>query len=168
MNNKLLYNTSRMLIAAFITLVTLSSCEQDMVEAELAAAPGGGTMSTFKAYTIDAAPDSEVYGRVVFWKDGTGKTLVQVSLYNTEADEEYGTRVFEGDVETVAPDELMSFYTINGNTGEFGTHKFYVISDTKFFEGLTMLDAHIRILSGNDVIALGNVGKNTSPVAMAG
>jgi hypothetical protein len=154
------------LIAAVFALISLTSCEQDNVEPELNVAPGGGTLSTYKAYTLEpVAGMGNVYGRIVFWKDNANNTLVQVSLYNTENDLLYPSGVYSGDANEVSPDQLMSLYSIQGSTGEFSTSKFYVIKDKTFYDGLDTYDAHISIFSGTDAVAIGDVGANATPVA---
>ena len=75
-------------ILILIALVNAVSCEQETLEPITTAAPGGGTLSNYVAYSVDsvAGQQTNVYGRVVFWKDNLSRTLVQVSLYNTVAD----------------------------------------------------------------------------------
>jgi hypothetical protein len=154
------------LTVAVFALISLTSCEQDNVEPELNVAPGGGTLSTYKAYTLEAVTGmGNVYGRIVFWKDNASNTLVQVSLYNTQNDVLYPSGVYSGDVSAASPEQLMSLYSIQGSTGEFSTNKFYVIKDKTFYDGLATYDAHISIFSGTDAVAIGNVGANATPVA---
>ena len=151
-------------IAALFLLLTNAACEQENLEPELAVAPGGGTLTGYSAYTISAATADDVYGRVVFWKSNTGGTLVQISLYNTAEGVDYTTGIFDGTVADGATTKLMDFYTISGATGEFSTHKFFVIENKDFYSSLTDLDGHVKILSGADVIASGDVGLNATPV----
>ena len=146
-------------------MVILIACEQEGVTPELNAAPGGGTISTYKAYALDSKSTDNVYGRVVFWKDNAKHTLVQISLYNTEDEEVYPTGIYVGTADAGSTTPLLPLYSIDGTTGEFGTSKFYVINDNDFYDNLTGLDAYVRILSGTDLVASGNVGSNAEPVA---
>jgi hypothetical protein len=161
------YRLHIFLAGAFYLLLIflITSCEQEEAVVELNTAPGGGTVSTYKAYELDAMTEDEVYGRIVFYKDNSGYTLVQVSLYNTDEETEYPTKVFSGTIETEAPETIMPLYAINGSTGEFATSKFYVIEDKTFYDGLTDLNAHLKVMMGDDIIAAGNIGKNATPVA---
>ena len=151
--------------ASVIILCVLTSCEQSGVEPSLGVAPGGGTLTSYSAYSISyiAGPD-EVEGRVVFWKESTGKTLVQVSLYNTVEDVSYTTGLFSGTAASGSVVKIQDLYTISGSTGEFETHKFFVIDDADFYSSLSSFDAHIKILVGDDLVASGDVGLNATPV----
>jgi hypothetical protein len=151
--------------SAAIILCGLTSCEQDKVEPELNTAPGGGTLSTFKAYTLSSTDDNEIYGRIVFWKDNASNTLIQISLYNTAEGEIYPSGIFEGDAEAASEEEIKTLYTISGATGEFSPSKFFVISDKTFYDGLDEFDAYVQIFLDDDVIAVGDVGMNADPVA---
>lgn len=143
-----------------------TSCEQENVEPELAAAPGGGTLTVYKAYTLDSIPgQNNIYGRVVFWRDNTKKTLVQVSLYNTASANVYPTGIYTGKAEDDLLTELQPLYSISGSTGEFGTSKFYVITDKTFFDNLDAFNAHVKVLLQSTVIASGDIGENATPVA---
>jgi len=155
------------LIAILATFTLLVSCEQTGVEPQLNAAPGGGTLSAYRAYELKPATADNVYGRVVFWRDNANNTLVQISLYNTTEDSAYPSGIYKGS-EAVPAAKLLELYNIDGTTGEFGTSKFYVIGDKNFYESLKALDAHIRIMAGSTLVASGNVGKNTKPVASEG
>ncbi|MBT1685065.1 hypothetical protein [Dawidia soli] len=147
-----------------VTLIT--SCEQEELEPEMNAAPGGGTISTYKAYTIDAAPGSEVHGRIVFWQDNAGHTLIQLSLTNTDEGTSYPSAIFDGAVAEASTIKLEPLYDIDGATGSFNTSKFYIISDKEFFESLDTYDAHVSVLLDDDIIATGDVGVNADPVAI--
>ena len=151
-------------LCLIITLIT--SCEQEQLEPELKTAPGGGTISTYKAYTIDAAPGSDVNGRVVFWEDNAGNTLVQLSLYNTVTGTSYPSAIFDGAVAEASATKLEPLYDIDGATGSFSTSKFYIINDKEFFASLDTYDAHVSVLLGDDIIATGDVGVNAEPVAV--
>jgi hypothetical protein len=164
---KNIYRVDLILIGIFYlaVLVFMTSCEQEEAVVELNTAPGGGTVTTYKAYTVDAVTEEDVYGRIVFYKDNADNTLVQVSLYNTEEGIDYTTKLFDGAVEVESPTSLMTLYTVNGTTGEFAPAKFYVIGDKDFYDNLPELDAHLKIMSGDLLMAAGNVGKNAAPVA---
>lgn len=158
------FNSIRIITVIFLTTLLLS-CEQEDAVVELQTAPGGGTVSTYKAYELTAATEDDVYGRVVFYKDNAGNTLVQVGMYNTEEGVEYENGVFSGALDAETATELMPFYPVDGSTGAFSTSKFYVISDKTFFDGLTEFDAHFKLMKGAELISIGNIGRNASPVA---
>jgi hypothetical protein len=157
-----------MVILAAGLLPFLSACEQEGVTPKLDAAPGGGTLSTYKAYALDsiAGMKTNVYGRVVFWKNNNN-TLVQVSLYNTKDDATYPTGIFAGAGDAGVTTKLMELYAVNGATGEFSNNKFYVISDKDFYASLEDIDAHVEILSGSTRVSFGDVGSNALPVAQS-
>jgi len=149
---------------ALTVLLMLTACEQDKAEPELNTAPGGGTLSTFKAYTLTSTDDKEIYGRIVFWKDNASNTLIQISLYNTVDGEIYPSGIFEGDADAASDESLTTLYAISGETGEFSTSKFFVVSDKTFFDGLNEFDAYVQVFLDDDAIAVGNVGLNADPV----
>lgn len=156
-------------ITCMVALLLIFSCEQERLEPELGVAPGGGTLTTFMAYTIDSTdPDgSNVYGRIVFWKDNLNRTLVQVSLYNTVPDLLHPALILGGSTATAGA-TLITLDNVSGNTGELNNSKFYIITDTAFYGSLDSLNAHINIyLSGSDdtIVASGNLGANAAPVA---
>lgn len=155
------------LIITLAALTALMSCEQTSVEPQLNAAPGGGTLSSYKAYTLQSETPGNIYGRVVFWKDNANNTLVQISLYNTAKDTPYPSGLYTGSTDNTGA-ELISLYAIDGTTGEFGTSKFYVIDDKDFYSTIDDLDAHIRITADATLVASGNIGNNSEPVATAG
>lgn len=166
MKNILIKKIISMVIVAAGLITVLSACEQDGVTPKLDAAPGGGTLSSYKAYTLDSIVGKKnVYGRIVFWKDNASNTLVQISLYNTTSDSAYPTGIYVGTVGGGSTAELMSLYSIDGATGEFSTSKFYVIGDKNFYSGLDDMDAHIKIFSSSVLVASGDVGSNADPVA---
>lgn len=164
-----MYRTEILLIGLFYlaALFFFTACEQEEAVVELGTAPGGGTVTTYKAYTIEGVTAADIHGRVVFYKDNSDYTLVQVSLYNTEEEAVYPTELLTGDADEDTPDVLIPLYTIDGSTGEFAPSKFYVIKDKTFFAGLTELDAHVKIMFGSDLVSKGNIGKNATPVAEA-
>jgi hypothetical protein len=159
------YNT--FFIAAIFLVATLSACEQEKAIVELNAAPDGGTVTTYKAYELFGVTEDDVYGRVVFYKDNSGSTLVQVGLYNTEEGVEYETGVFSGANGAETSAELMPFYPVDGATGAFSTSKFYVISDKTFFDALPDFDAHFKLIKAGELVSVGNIGLNADPVAEA-
>lgn len=148
-----------------LLLVFLTSCEQEEAVVEMNAAPGGGTVTTYKAYDLSAATGDDIHGRVVFYKDNSSHTLVQVSLYNTDEESDYTTTLFAGDINVETPEMLENFYLVDGSTGEFAPSKFFVISDKAFFDSITELDAHLKIMAGDMPVSSGNIGKNAAPVA---
>lgn len=157
-------NVLRIFSALFV-FALLTSCEQADAVVELQTAPGGGTISTYKAYELTAATEDDVYGRVVFYKDNAGNTLVQVGMYNTEAGVEYDNGVFSGALDAETATEIMPFYPVDGSTGAFSTSKFYVIGDKTFFDGLAEFDAHFKLMKGAELVSIGNIGMNATPVA---
>jgi hypothetical protein len=150
-----------------LLLLILTSCEQEGAVVELNAAPGGGTVSTYKAYSVAPATDAGIEGRIVFYKDNSDYTLVQVSLKNTVEGTDYITTLYDGDVEMAEPTVVKELYLVDGATGEFAPSKFFIISDKTFFDALGELDAHLKIVAGETLVSAGNVGKNASPVAEA-
>jgi hypothetical protein len=160
----LLLTTTRMMFILIPALLYLTACEQDNVEPELNTAPGGGTLSVYKAYTLSAVQGT-IEGRIVFWKDNAKNTLVQVSLYNTTSDKFYPSGIYSGKAEDALLTELQPLYSVNGTTGEFGTSKFYVITSKTFFDELEEYDAHVKIFLESSVIAAGDIGENATPVA---
>lgn len=167
LKNIVKYNFLSIVFLLILIAMMMMSCEQEEAVAELNTAPGGGTVSTYKAYALSGATEDDVYGRIVFYKDNAGNTLVQVGLYNTEEGVLYTNGVFSGDEGADTPVELMPFYPVNGDTGEFSTNKFYVISDKSFYDGLSSLDAHFKLMKGAELISKGNIGMNANPVAEA-
>ncbi|WP_149275199.1 hypothetical protein [Pareuzebyella sediminis] len=157
--------------SSVLILLILVSCDQERLEPVLTAADGGGKMTSFMAYTIGTESDSDVYGRVVFWKDAIGRTQVQVSVYNTEVGATYPVSLVNGSVAT-AGSELMAIYDLIGKEtnglvfGELGENKFFTITDTAFYDALPALDAHISIYSNGGVIASGDIGANATPIEM--
>jgi hypothetical protein len=157
-----LFLSGLILIAALIT-----SCEQENPEPDMNAAPGGGTISTYKAYTLASVTADDVHGRVVFWEDNSHNTLVQISLYNTEEGTQYPAAIFDGAVAEASATRLEPLYDVDGATGAFGVSKFYIIHDKDFFAALQAYDAHVSVLLGDDIVATGDVGANAAPVASA-
>jgi hypothetical protein len=161
-------NTYLFPLFALLFMVFITSCEQEEYEPQLSVAPGGGTISTYKAYTlVSSDPGGQnIYGRVVFWKDNSGYTLVQIGLYNTVATQSYTATIFGGT--TSAPgSSITTLYTVDGSTGAFGTSKFFVISDKTFFDKLNTYNANVRVSLAATIVASGNIGANAEAVAEA-
>lgn len=154
-----------LLSATVLTLLITTSCEQDKVEPKLNTAPGGGTISSYKAYTLTSTDANDISGRIVFWKANSKSTLVQISLYNTTETEFYPSGIYDGKAVDASDTELLSLFSVDGATGEFTTSKFFVISDKTFFDGLDTYDAYVQVFLGEDPIAIGDVGLNAEPIA---
>jgi len=154
------------LVTLFLMIV--SSCELERLDAATEAAPGGGTLSEYTAYTIDSTdPDgSNVFGRIVFWKTPLDQTLIQVSLYNTIDGLMHPALLLQGASGT-STTTLLELDDVSGSSGEFSTDKFVLIPDTSFYESIEGLDANVSIfLSDNDntIVASGDIGMNAMPV----
>lgn len=160
-----------------IFLLAFSSCELERLESAQETAPGGGTLTEFKAYTIESTDPmgSNVNGRIVFWKTNLEQTLVQISLYNTIPGELHPALIFEGAVGTDVT-TMMTLDSVDGDSGELSQSKFFIIPDTDFYDsieedvdaGINGLDAHINIYlnpTDDTIVATGNIGSNADPVA---
>ena len=57
-------------ISAVFLFLIATSCESDKLEAELDTADGGGTLTSYIAYTIESTDPTgtNVSARIVFWK----------------------------------------------------------------------------------------------------
>lgn len=153
------------LIAACTSLVLFTACEQTGVEPKLNTAPGGGTITTFKAYSLDSIPGTgRVYGRVVFWLDNAGNTLVQISLYNTKAGSAYPSGIYAGTVAAGPGSTVSALTPVDGTAGEFSPYKYFVVGKKEFYESLDDLDGHVSIFLDTTPVAEGDVGKNAEPV----
>lgn len=156
-------------ISIITLLLTFASCDQERLEPVLTTAEGGGKMTAYMAYSIGMESDTDVYGRVVFWKDAASRTQVQVSVYNTEVGTTYPVSLMMGGIGE-EDTELISLYALIGKEanglvfGELGENKFFTITDTSFYESLAALDAHINIYSSGGIIAAGDLGANAEPV----
>jgi len=148
-------------------LLLETACEQEKYEPNLTAAPGGGTVSVYKAYTLTSNDSRAVYGRIVFWKDNSGYTLAQVGLYNTTKAESYTSAIFSGKLAGASTTKLMSLDAVNGETGAFANSKFFVIADKTFYDKLESYNANVKIMVGAATIASGDIGSNADPVAEA-
>ena len=155
-------------IVLFLSVVTLLSCEQERLDPILTAAEGGGTLNTYTAYTIDSTDPagSNVYGRIVFYKTSIDQTLVQVSLYNTVPGLLHPALIIDGPTGSGGA-TMLTLDNVSGDTGELDTNKFYVITDTSYYDSITAMDSHINIyLSTTDdtIVATGGLGINADPV----
>lgn len=149
-----------------------AACSQEDLDAELEIADGAGTLTTYKAYTIDSLAGSgmSVYGRAVFWKGLDGTTLLQISLYNVTEGADFPAGIFSGALPGTS--EIIALYDI-ANTGEgygfgeFSVSKYFTIEDESFFDDLDSYNANIQIMlsdTNQTVIAAGNIGINADPV----
>jgi hypothetical protein len=153
------------LIAACTMLVLFTACEQTGVAPILNTAPGGGTITTFKAYSLDSIPGAgRVYGRVVFWLDNAGNTLVQISLYNTKAGSAYPSGIYAGSLANGSASTVSALTPVDGTAGEFSPYKYFVVGKAEFYESLDDLDGHVSIFLDTTPVAEGDVGKNAEPV----
>ncbi|MBD2752764.1 hypothetical protein [Spirosoma validum] len=153
-------------LSLLLSLLVLStSCEQQNYEPNYNAAPGGGTVSTYKAYTLSSATGTTIYGRVVFYKYSATVTLVEIGLYNTANSATYSSSIYQGKAATGSATALKPLDTISGTTGEFATNKYFTISDASFYANLDKYDANVKVMSGATLIASGNIGANATPVA---
>src|SRR4051794_30881318 len=126
------------LIMRFLIIVTalviagmLSSCEQEKFEPATNAMPGGGTVTTYKAYTLGAIdPDGDnIYGRVVFYKYSSTVTLVQMGLYNTDPETSYVSEIYTGALADGSTTVSRTLDNVDGASGGFETLKYFTISD---------------------------------------
>jgi hypothetical protein len=150
-------------IAALITTVLMLSCEQENYEPNLTAAPGGGTVTTYKAYTLSPATADNIYGRVVFYKYSSKVTLVQIGLYNTDEDTDYTASIFKGKA-VGAGTSLVVLDAIDGATGAFGTNKFFLINSEGFYDALNAYDASVKVMLSASTVSGGDIGANADPV----
>lgn len=153
-------------VAVALTVV-LSSCEQQNYEPNLSIAPGGGTVSTFRAYTLSSADAKNIYGRVVFYKYNSSVTLVQMGLYNTTGSASYTASIYQGSVAGGSPTVLKPLDTVSGATGAFATSKYYTISEAGFYDKLSTYNASVKVMAGTVMVASGNIGANATPVAQS-
>jgi hypothetical protein len=163
--NKLSLIPTLGLLLSLMFLTT--SCEQQNYEPNMSVAPGGGTLSTYKAYTLSSADGSVVYGRVVFYKYSSSVTLVQIGLYNTTAGTSYASSIYQGKLTTGSATALKALDTVSGATGEFSSNKYFTISEAGFYEKLGSYDANVKVMAGTVLVASGNIGANAAPVAQS-
>ncbi|GAB3704051.1 hypothetical protein GCM10027592_34910 [Spirosoma flavus] len=155
------------LVVLFCLIIVSTSCEQQTYEPNTSAAPGGGTVSTYKAYTLASADGKNIYGRVVFYKYSASVTLVEVGLYNTADGTSYTSSIYQGKLNAGSATPLKPLDSINGKTGEFASNKFFTISETGFYDKLGTYDANVKIMAGATLVASGNIGANATPVAQS-
>ena len=157
---------SMLMLGLVLALSLLStSCEQKNYEPNTNAAPGGGTLSTYKAYTLTSANGQTIYGRVVFYKYSTSVTLVQIGLYNTTTTASYAASIYQGKLATGSTTALKPLDTVSGTTGEFTSNKYFTISEAGFYDKLGSYDANVKVMLGTTMVASGNIGVNATPVA---
>ncbi|QJD79110.1 hypothetical protein [Spirosoma rhododendri] len=157
-----------LLAGILIALIGLTTaCEQTNYEPLSNAAPGGGTVSVYKAYSLTGVSGSAVYGRVVFYKYSSSVTLVQMGLYNTASGTSYASSIYQGALTASSTTALKPLDAVSGATGAFATNKYYTISEAGFFDKLSTYNANVKIMAGSAVIASGNIGANATPVAQA-
>ena len=146
----------------------LVSCEQERLDPVLTTAEGGGTLDNYIAYSVMSTDPmgSNVYGRIVFYETTLDQTLVQLSLYNTIDGEMHPALIVDGAAD-MGSTTIIALDDVSGSTGEFMTNKFFVITDTDFYDSIMTLDAHVSIsLSPSDdtIVATGDLGINADPV----
>ena len=154
------------IVTALAIAGVLTSCEQENYEPAVSAAPGGGTVSIYKAYTLGAAnPDEEnIYGRIVFYKYSSTVTLVQIGLYNTDPEEEYASDIFNGALLDNSTEVSRALDKVSGESGAFATYKYYTIKDAAFYDALDDYDANVKVRLGESIVAAGDIGLNAAPV----
>ena len=158
------------ILVVMVVATGLISCEQERLDPILTTADGGGTLNQYMAYTIASTDPagSNVNGRIVFWKDNLDRTLVQVALYNTVEGLSHPALIMDGMVGT-GTTTMIALDDVSGDSGEFMTNKFFVITDTSFYDSIPDMDSHINIyLSDTDdtIVASGDLGANALPVEM--
>lgn len=146
----------------------LISCEQERLDPVLTTAEGGGTLDNYIAYSVMSTDPmgSNVYGRIVFYETTLDQTLVQLSLYNTIDGEMHPALIVDGAAD-MGSTTIIALDDVSGSTGEFMTNKFFVITDTDFYDSIMTLDAHVSIslsLSDDTIVATGDLGINADPV----
>ncbi|AZQ59290.1 hypothetical protein EJ994_10905 [Maribacter sp. MJ134] len=156
------------IILVVVALSLTTSCDLERLESAQEVAPGGGTLDTFTAYTIDSTdPDgSNVYGRIVFWETSLNQTLVQISLFNTIPGTLHPALVLDGAVESAGA-TMLTLDDVSGDTGELNSNKLFLIADTNFYDSILTMDSHVNIYlseTDNTVVASGNLGINADPV----
>ena len=144
----------------------LTACEQKDFEPNYNAAPGGGTLSTYKAYTLASTSTQGIYGRVVFYKYSATVTLVQMGLYNTVKGTTYQAAIYGGALATNSTMALKPLGAIDGATGAFATTKYFSINEAGFYDKLDAYNASVKIM-GTAMVASGNIGSNAKPVLVA-
>ena len=163
------YNCVRIFsfVIAVASLGLFTACEQEHFEPEIAALPGGGTVTTYKAYLLTSSdPGGEnIYGRVVFYKYSSTVTLVQMGLYNTDPDQTYAAGIYDGAVLQGSSAITKALDDVSGTNGAFVSSKYFVMNDAAFFDNLSDLDASVKVMLGASAVATGDIGANADPVA---
>ena len=147
--------------------VSLFSCEQTNYQPNMSAAPGGGTVTTYKAYTLTSTDTTIIYGRVVFYKYSSSVTMVQMGLYNGADGSKYDSSIFPGKVGGATATPLKKLDIVSGETGEFATSKFFVINEAGFYDKLDTYNANVAVMAGTAIVASGNIGANAVPIVQA-
>ena len=166
---KRIFNCLKLVPALAVVLlgtVLFTACEQKNFEPNYNAAPGGGTLSTYKAYTLTSTVSQGIYGRVVFYKYNATTTLVQMGLYNTTKGVTYSSSIYSGALATNPTTALKPLDTISGETGAFATNKYFAINEAGFYDKLDALNASVRVMA-TTMVASGNIGSNAKPVVQA-
>jgi hypothetical protein len=163
---KSIFNKTYVYMALMISVVMLS-CEQETYEPNLTTAPGGGTVTTYKAYALSPSNADNIYGRIVFYKYSSTVTLVQIGLYNTKPASTYSAIIAGGKTLDAGTATLYTLDTVNGETGAFGTFKYFTISKADFFDQLDAYNANVKVKLAASDVAAGNIGANAEPVAAA-
>ena len=160
------HTTYSLTVAALMLFLftSLAACEQQDYEPNANAAPGGGTITTYKAYTLTAVGSPSVYGRVVFYRYSPTVTLVQMGLYNTTSSTAYAAAIYGGTATAITTTPLKPLDKVNGSTGAFATSKYVTVSESGFYDKLSTYNANVRILAGTTAVASGNIGANAAPV----
>ncbi|WP_461093609.1 hypothetical protein [Spirosoma gilvum] len=148
-------------------LVLSTSCEQQDYEPAYNAAPGGGTLSTYKAYTLASTDGKNIYGRVVFYKYSSSVTLVEIGLYNTATGTSYSSSIVQGKLSAASTTSLKTLDTVSGTTGAFSSNKYFTINEAGFYDKLSTYDANVKVMQGTTLVASGNIGINATPVAQS-
>lgn len=155
------------IVSALAIAFALSSCEQEFFEPETSAMPGGGTVTTYKAYTLGAADAGDnIYGRVVFYRYSATVTLVQIGLYNTEVETSYVSEIYTGALADGSTTVDLELDDVDGDTGAFATSKYFTIKDDLFYDNLDAYNANVKVKLGAIVVSAGDIGLNADPVAM--
>ncbi|MBC7571529.1 MAG: hypothetical protein H7319_17640 [Spirosoma sp.] len=163
---KPILNTLYTLSTVLLLTALLTACEQKDFEPNYNAAPGGGTLSTYKAYTLTSTSAQGIYGRVVFYKYSAAVTLVQMGLYNTTKGTTYQASIYSGALAANPTTALKPLDKIDGTTGAFATTKYFSINEAGFYDKLDTYNASVKIM-GTTMVASGNIGSNAKPVVVA-
>lgn len=169
-NSTIMKNTIIMraliIVSALALAGILASCEQENYEPATSALPGGGTVTTYKAYALGAAdPQGDnIYGRIVFYKYSATVTLVQMGLYNTDSETSYVSEIYSGALAEGSTTVSRTLDNVDGESGAFATFKYFTITDETFFDDLNAYDAHVQVKAGALMVAAGDIGANAAPV----